>query len=207
MFTYLALGDSYTIGEQVPLQQSFPFQTTTLLRQNNLTIADPVIIAQTGWTTDELATAIREQHIRETFSIVTLLIGVNNQYRGRTAHNYREEFESLLQQGIAFAGNNPQKLVVLSIPDWGVTPFAADQNREQIAQEIDVYNTINKASALAHGCHYLAITDSTRQHGTDPDFLAADGLHPSPKEYAVWAQQLAPILLHCLTTKQRLSPL
>src|SRR5690606_20877737 len=135
--------DSYTIGEQVALHENFPYQTVALLREKNIEAADPVIVAKTGWTTDELAMAIREEGIREQFSFVTLLIGVNNQYRGRAVENYREEFTSLLQQAITFANGDSQKVFVLSIPDWGVTPFAQDRDRKQVAVEIDVYNQAN----------------------------------------------------------------
>ena len=123
MYTYLALGDSYTIGEQVPMKENFPNQAVQLLRKQNIDVADPVIIATTGWTTDELAAAISEHNIAETFSFVTLLIGVNNQYRGRSVENYRQEYTQLLDKSIAFANGHAQNVFVLSIPDWGVTPF------------------------------------------------------------------------------------
>jgi lysophospholipase L1-like esterase len=194
MFSYLALGDSYTIGESVPLTENFPYQTVSRLRKAGIQIADPVIIAVTGWTTDELAVAIRERNIRETFSVVTLLIGVNNQYRGRSLDNYKEEFASLLNQAIVFANGHPRHVVVVSIPDWGVTPFAEGRDRAQIAREIDAYNGAAKEMALAHKCGWLDITDSTRANGHNPEYLAEDGLHPSGKEYAVWAERLAPVL-------------
>ncbi len=195
MLTYLALGDSYTIGELVPMEQNFPFQTTQLLRAKGIDIADPVIVATTGWTTDELAAAISERNIQENFSLVTLLIGVNNQYRGRSLENYEEEFTSLLNQAIAFADGNRHHVIVLSIPDWGVTPFAYDRDRQQIAQEIDTYNQAKERITLAHGCHYIEITESTRANGTNPEFLAEDGLHPSGKEYAIWAEKVVEKIL------------
>lgn len=198
MYTYLALGDSYTIGEQVALHDNFPYQTVTILREKNIDVADPVIVAKTGWTTDELAMAIREEGIREQFSFVTLLIGVNNQYRGRAVENYREEFTSLLQQAITFANGDSQKVFVLSIPDWGVTPFAQDRDHNQVAAEIDAYNQANKEISLAHQCHYLDITDSTRKNGNNPEFLAEDGLHPSKPEYSMWAERLAPMIENAL---------
>jgi lysophospholipase L1-like esterase len=192
MHSYLALGDSYTIGEQVPLQENFPFQTARLLRKSGLQLADPVIVAVTGWTTDELATGIREKNLQETFSLVTLLIGVNNQYRGRSLDNYREELTALLDQAVRFANGHPRHVFVLSIPDWGVTPFAEGRDRDQIASEIDAYNAACRELATAHQCHWLDITDSTRANGAVAGYLAADGLHPSGKEYAVWAERLAP---------------
>jgi len=198
MYSYLALGDSYTIGEQVPLQENFPYQTAKLLRDHKIEVADPVIVAKTGWTTDELAMAIREEGIKETFSFVTLLIGVNNQYRGRALDNYRQEFMQLLDQAVVFANGHTRHVFVLSIPDWGVTPFAGDRDLSKIAQEIDAYNHANKEIALAHKCNYLDITDSTRKNGTQAGFLAGDGLHPSGKEYGIWAERLAPLIAKVL---------
>lgn len=190
MYSYLALGDSYTIGEQVPIHDNFPNQAVQLLRRQHFDVADPVIIATTGWATDELASAIREHNIRETFSFVTLLIGVNNQYRGRSIENFRQEYVQLLDQAIVFAKGNAQHVFVLSIPDWGVTPFAEDRDGQKIAKEIDEYNAACKEITLDHKCQYLEITESTRAHGHDKDYLAKDGLHPSAKEYAIWAELL-----------------
>lgn len=194
MYSYLALGDSYTIGELVPMNENFPHQLVSLLKKQHIEVAAPVIIATTGWTTDELAASIREHNLKETFSFVTLLIGVNNQYRGRPVDNYKEEFTQLLNQAIAFAGNHADKVFVLSIPDWGVTPFAEGKEQHKIALEIDEYNAANKAIALAHQCHYLDITDSTRMHAHDKAFVVSDGLHPSASEYAIWAERLAPMV-------------
>ncbi len=191
MYSYLALGDSYTIGEQVPIHDNFPNQTVQLLRKQHFDVADPVIIATTGWTTDELAAAIREHNIHETFSFVTLLIGVNNQYRGRSLENYRQEFVQLLDQAIVFAKGVADHVFVLSIPDWGATPFAEGRDRALVAKEIDEYNKACKEITLDHKCHYIYITDSTREHAPNVKFLAPDGLHPSATEYAVWAERLS----------------
>lgn len=191
MFTYLALGDSYTIGEQVPFSENFPSQTVSILRQHKMEVSDPVIIATTGWTTDELQTAIREKGLKEAFSFVSLLIGVNNQYRGRSLENYKEEFTQLLTQAIHFANGHTDKVFVLSIPDWGVTPFAEGKDHAQIAKEIDDYNSAAEKITLSHKCHFIDITDSTRLNGKKDDFLAEDKLHPSGKEYAVWAERLS----------------
>ncbi|RYD59063.1 MAG: SGNH/GDSL hydrolase family protein [Sphingobacteriales bacterium] len=198
MYSYLALGDSYTIGEQVPMDENFPYQTAALLREQKLDVAAPVIVAKTGWTTDELAMAIREHNIMETFSFVTLLIGVNNQYHGRDLDNYKEEFTQLLDQAIVFANGHARHVFVVSIPDWGVTPFNKDRDKAQVAKEIDDYNSANKEIAEAHKCHYVDITDSTRTNGTTDAFLAEDKLHPSGKEYAVWAERLAPVIAKAL---------
>jgi lysophospholipase L1-like esterase len=193
-YTYLALGDSYTIGEQVPHAENFPNQTVALLKGKGIDVAAPVIIAVTGWTTDELAAAIREHNITETFSFVTLLIGVNNQYRGRDLDNYKKEFRDLLEQAIVFAKGNPHHVFVLSIPDWGVTPFAEGKDRHKIATEIDAYNKANREITEEYKSYYLYITDSTRAAANDKTLLASDGLHPSGKEYAVWAEHLTPLV-------------
>ena len=201
MYSYLALGDSYTIGEQVPIHDNFPNQTVQLLRKQQFDVADPVIIATTGWTTDELAAAIREHNIHESFSFVTLLIGVNNQYRGRSLGNYRLEFVQLLDQGIVFAKGIAKNVFVLSIPDWGATPFAEGRDRETVAKEIDGYNAACKEITLDHKCQYLEITQSTREHAMTPGFLAGDGLHPSAKEYEIWAERLAGLVSATLKDK------
>ena len=194
MLTYLALGDSYTIGEQVPFAANFPMQTVALLQQKNIQLAEPVIVATTGWTTDELQAAIREKAINETFSFVSLLIGVNNQYRGRTLENYQTEFTQLLIQAIHFANGDCDKVFVLSIPDWGFTPFAEGKDRAQIALEIDAYNAAAQEITVMHRCHFIDITDSTRANALKEDFLAEDQLHPSGKEYAVWAERLSELI-------------
>jgi lysophospholipase L1-like esterase len=197
-YSYIALGDSYTIGEQVPTAENFPHQLVTMLNAQGLKVAEPVIIATTGWTTDELAAAIKERNIQDTFSFVTLLIGVNNQYRGRDLDNYRQEYTQLLDTAIRYANGHVNNVFVLSIPDWGVTPFAEGRDRAQITKDIDAYNAACKDITLAHKCHYLDITDSTRKNGTTPAYLAEDGLHPSGKEYKIWAERLLPMVTKVL---------
>ncbi len=188
MKTYLALGDSYTIGEKVLVEENFPNKTVALL---NGKLSIPQIIATTGWTTDELDAAITAANITTTFDIVSLLIGVNNQYRERTVNNFEIEFEHLLQRAIAFANNNSTHVVVLSIPDWGVTPFAEGRDREKIAREIDAYNLVCKIAAQKFNTHFIDITTAQRLDGNKEEFLAADKLHPSGKEYKKWAERLA----------------
>jgi len=195
---YLALGDSYTIGEQVAENERFPVQTAQLLRQQGLRVEDPLIIATTGWTTSELDEGIKAVNITGTYDVVTLLIGVNNQYRGQSITEYAAEFTGLLKKAIAFAGNRPSHVVVLSIPDWGVTPFAADRNRVQITTEIDAFNAVNKHIAGEMQVPYLDITPFTREAVNDPELVAADGLHPSGKDYSRWAHALAPLLQQAL---------
>lgn len=188
---YLALGDSYTIGEQVPQNQSFPFQFRDLISHQGVKLPDPVVIAKTGWTSDELAMALQESPLSGPFSLVTLLIGVNDQYRGRTLESYLENLSSLIGSAIALAGGDPNRVYLLSIPDWGTTPFAEGKDREQIARQIDLFNQKKKEQAVSAGTHFLDITDSTRAHGSLHEFLVEDGLHPNEKEYAIWAGRLA----------------
>jgi lysophospholipase L1-like esterase len=190
-YSYLALGDSYTIGESVLITENFPAQTVQLLRKEGIDMEAPEIIAKTGWTTDELQAAIDTHHFRPRYDFVTLLIGVNNQYRGRSTAEYEKEFTALLEQAIQFAGNNASQVAVLSIPDWGVTPFAEGRDREQIAREIDAYNAINRNIAEARGVHYIYITGHTREAVKDAARFAPDGLHPSAKEYSIWSEKLA----------------
>jgi lysophospholipase L1-like esterase len=187
-YSYLALGDSYTIGEQVLPAENFPNQTVSLLKD---IIPTPKIIATTGWTTDELNTAIDAANISTSFDIVSLLIGVNNQYRGRTVENFEIEFEQLLQRAIQFTNNKPNHVFVLSIPDWGVTAFAEGRDRKKIAEEIDAYNNVCKITAAKLNTNYIDITASQRADGNKEEFLAEDKLHPSGKEYAKWANKLA----------------
>ncbi len=190
-YSYLALGDSYTIGEQVVLEQNFPHQTVMLLQQQGVAVDAPQIIAQTGWTTDELNTAINVAQVSKQFDIVSLLIGVNNQYCGRSVSDFKIEFENLLQRAIQFAGNKPNHVFVLSIPDWGITPFAEGRDRKQIAAEIDAYNKACEHEAIQSGTHFINITTSQRADDDKDEFLADDKLHPSAKEYAKWAIQLS----------------
>jgi lysophospholipase L1-like esterase len=186
--SYLALGDSYTIGEQVTAAENFPNQTAALLK-NILTA--PKIIAATGWTTNELDDAVNEADLKGTYNIVSLLIGVNNQYRGRAVSNFKVEFEHLLQRAIQFANNKAAHVFVLSIPDWGVTPFAEGRDRKKIAADIDAYNKVCEDGAIKFNAHYIDITASQRIDGSKDEFLAGDKLHPSSKEYAKWAAKLA----------------
>lgn len=193
-YSYLALGDSYTIGEQVLPEENFPSQTVMLLNKTadgSLHYVAPEIIATTGWTTDELNKAIDATNITKQYDIVSLLVGVNNQYRGMPIENFAAGFEHLLQRAIYFANNIPNHVFVLSIPDWGVTPFAAARDTKKIATEIDAYNTVCRTIAAKLNTHFIDITGAQRSDGNKDAFLAADKLHPSGKEYAKWAAQLA----------------
>lgn len=192
--TYLALGDSYTIGEAVSENQSFPYQLIPQLKSLGLdVVAKPKIIAKTGWTTDDLQSAIKAENLTQKYDIVTLLIGVNNQYRGYSATTYRKEFVALLQTAIGFANGNKKHVFVVSIPDWGVTPFGKNSGKSTavIAQEIDAFNAVNKEETLALGVSYTDITPGSRNAATDVSLVATDGLHPSGKMYGEWAVKIA----------------
>jgi len=194
-YSYLALGDSYSIGEQVPFAENLPNQTVQQLRKTGFAFYAAEIIAKTGWTTDELSNAIESTSFLKKYDIVSLLIGVNNQYRGRSAAEFKIEFEQLLQKAILFADNKPGRVFVLSIPDWGVTPFAAGKNRNQVTKEIDAFNTVCHKAATAFQTHFINITDSQRADITKAEFLAPDGLHPSAMEYNKWADKLTHAIL------------
>jgi lysophospholipase L1-like esterase len=199
-YTFLALGDSYTIGESVLPAENFPNQTIQLLRKSGFDFNAPEIIAKTGWTTDELQSAINSRNpqvkhdLLPSCNFVSLLIGVNNQYRGKATEEYKAEFEGLLKQAIQFAGEKNGHVFVLSIPDWGVTPFAGGRDRKQVAKEIDEYNAANKMIADNYKVHYIDITPGTREAAKDTSLFAADGLHPSAKEYRRWAEKIAAII-------------
>jgi lysophospholipase L1-like esterase len=193
----LSLGDSYTIGEGVAEAGRWPMQLVARLRDRGIPCADPRIIARTGWTTDELDVAITQAGPIGLFDLVTLLIGVNNQYRGRSLEEYREQFRALLEQAIAFARGRPERVLVLSIPDWGVTPFAEGRDSGRIANEINAFNTANRAETLAVGARYVDITPSTRDL-SEPGLLAEDGLHPSGLLYKRWVDLALPTVLQSL---------
>lgn len=195
---FLALGDSYTIGEGVSPGARWPAQLAARLRERGAQIAEPTIIARTGWTTDELASALDAAEPRGPYQLVSLLIGVNDQYRGREAGEYRGGFRSLLRRAIALAGGETGRVLVLSIPDWGVTPFAAGRDRRRIAAEIDRYNAINRAAAEEAGVRYVEVTSGSRRAADAPELLAGDGLHPSGRMYAEWAEAALPGALEAL---------
>ena len=190
--TYLALGDSYTIGEAIYAAESFPYQLKEALLKQGHSVESINIIAQTGWTTAELQAAIAAEILNPPYDLVTLLIGVNNQYRGYALANYRVEFEQLLRQAIALAGADTDRVRVLSIPDWGLTPFAQKEGRvaEQVAKEIDTFNAAAQEISEKLGVVFINITPHSRLAATDLSLLASDGLHPSGKMYAEWVQQL-----------------
>jgi len=194
---YLALGDSYTIGESVPENERWSILLAGLLGQNGHP-AEVAIIARTGWTTTELWEGIQAREINPPYDLVSLLIGVNNQYRGYDTDEYREQFVFLLKKSIDYAGGNPSRVIVLSIPDWGATPFASGRDRAQIAKDIDAFNAVNRAETEKAGAPYVDVTPVSREAVNDPSLIAGDGLHPSGKMYAEWAKLALPVALRIL---------
>ena len=189
---YLALGDSYTIGEGVEPAERWPVQLWRFLRGDGAEVAIPEIIAKTGWTTDELAKAIERSSLKGTFDLVSLLIGVNNQYRGLSIDLFREEFQQLLQIAIAFAVGTSERVIVLSIPDWGVTPFAEGRDRSRITAEIDEFNEVCEEVSANLGAAFVDVTTTSRRATSDNGLIAGDGLHPSGLMYREWAKLALP---------------
>jgi len=192
--SWLALGDSYTIGESVPLHDSFPYQAVQLLRKAGLAFHAPEIVAKTGWTSFELAEHILHTKLNESYDIVTLMIGVNNQYRELAPEEFQSDFAFLLRKAIHLSGEQPGRVIVLSIPDWGATPFAAKKDSRKIADDIDRFNVICENYAGQMKTHYINITEDTRKAKKDASLLAADQLHYSGKEHAIWAEKVAGIV-------------
>ena len=192
---YLALGDSYTIGESLPFEQNFPSQVIQQLSAKNISIQLEDLIAVTGWTTDELAKEIYNKQPNCKHEWVSLLIGVNNQYRERSIDEYEWQFYSLLCQAILFAQGKANRVIVLSIPDWGLTPFNVTKDKMQVSSQIDQFNASNKKISELMGCHYIDITASTREHATDLTYLADDKLHYSAAEYEIWARKITEIIV------------
>lgn len=200
---YLALGDSYTIGEGVGGDETFPALLSGELSSMFSLYVKPEIIAKTGWTTGELLTAISQADLQSSYELVTLLIGVNNQYRGMDKTQYRLEFRELLQKAVTFAGNDGKRLIVLSIPDYGVTPFAAGMNPQHIAEEINAFNAINFDETGKTDASYIDITSVSRQASTDKSLLAGDSLHPSKKMYQEWVNKMLPTVKSILSNKNQ----
>jgi len=197
---YLALGDSYTVGEDVAEDERFPEQLVARLRADGWpALESPEIVATTGWTTAELQGALAAAPPRGRFDLVTLLIGVNNQYRGLPLEQYRHEFGALLDTAIVYAGERRERVIVVSIPDWGVTPYAQGRDRARIASEIDSYNRANRDAAVRERVNYVDITPISRLSADDPGLTAGDGLHPSGAMYRLWVELLLPKALAALS--------
>ena len=200
---FLALGDSYTIGESVPEAARWPNQLAELIKSSPQFgetggSIEVTMIARTGWTTDELWEGMQDVRIDPPYDLVSLLIGVNNQYRGQDVEEYREGFIFLLNKAIEYAGGDPHRVIVLSIPDWGVTPFAGNRDSKKIAVEINQFNAVNEEESKKAGVHYVNVTRSSREAVTDPSLIASDGLHPSGKMYSAWAKLALPEVLNII---------
>lgn len=186
---YLALGDSYTVGQGVEPAERWPDQLAALLTRHGIRFAPPEIVARTGWTVEDLAAALDREPPHETFALVTLQIGVNDQYQGFEADaGYRGRFRRLLGRAVEWAGGEAGRVLVLSIPDWGVTPFAAGRDGAQIAAAIDRFNAVNREETARAGARWVDITPRSRRAAGDRSQFAPDGLHPSGKQYAAWVQ-------------------
>lgn len=186
----LCLGDSYTIGEGVPAESRWPTRVARALG-----LPDPRVLATTGWTVRELLDAMTAAGLwpaQERHEVVTLLIGVNDQYRGHALEATLADHREAFTRAVSLAGDDPARVVAIAIPDWGVTPFAADRDRARIARELDALNAAEHAFVTARGAHWVDIAGLARAHGADPTFLVADGLHPGPMAYAAWAERIAP---------------
>lgn len=193
--SYLALGDSYTIGEGVAPQSRWPVQLAHALRADGVALGDPHIIAATGWTTDELSAALDAAHLRDNWDFVSLMIGVNNQYRGRNVDDYRSQFAALLERALGLAGRRSNRVLVLGIPDWSVTRFGREsgQDTTAVAARIDAYNAAAREICAARGVAFVDITQVSRERGAQPAMLADDGLHPSAAMHALWTQLALPV--------------
>jgi lysophospholipase L1-like esterase len=188
----LALGDSYTIGEAVKPDERWPVRLAELLNARGVDVAAPTIVARTGWTSDELSAGIAAAGLSGTYDLVTLLVGVNDQYRGRALDAFRRNFSIVLERALALAARRSERVIVLSIPDWGVTPFGHDRDRARIAAEIDRFNAVVAEEARHAGTRCVDVTAVSRRAATEPNLVAGDGLHPSGAMYAEWARVVLP---------------
>jgi lysophospholipase L1-like esterase len=196
---YLALGDSYTIGEGLPVNETYAAQLTQALKVKQISIEDPTIIARTGWTTTDLLHGIDKAKLKSQYDLVTLLIGVNNQYQNLPLADYSAEFRDLLSIAIRLAGNDSSHVIVLSIPDYSVTPFGRNMiDSDRIPAELDAYNRVSKKISSEFRVGYLDVTADSRKAGQDPLLLAQDGLHYSAKEYGIWASALLPMTIRMM---------
>lgn len=192
-YRVLALGDSYTIGEGVSESEPWPAQLATRLRIEGIPVEEPLIVAASGWTTRELLAGIQKARPTRTFDVVFLQIGVNNQYRGLAKEQFECELDDLIDQAVGFASEDPSRVVVLSIPDWSVTPFAEGHDRVGISTEIDRFNQRKLQRTRKRGCHFVDVTTLSRAASNNLSLLATDGLHPSGLMYARWCEVVLPV--------------
>ena len=203
---FLAIGDADTIGEGVAASMRWANQLVARLRSEGYALADPEIVATTGWTTDELMQGLIARPPSPPYAMVSLLIGVNNQYRGGDLDIYRDEFARLLDLASGWAGNSIERVMVVSIPDWGVTPFAADKQVDsaRVAAAVDRFNAVARALAQAAGAHWMDVTDLSR--GPARAMLTDDGLHPSAEQYTGWVERILPAARRILGTMDQDRP-
>ncbi len=197
LFKILTLGDSYTIGQSVNEDKRWPVQLVLELEKQHIN-ARVEIIAATGWTTIELEQAIAGSQLNSPYDLVTLLIGVNDQFRGGSIEAYTKNFQRLLQASINYAGNKPSKVIVISIPDYGVTPFAHRYNPKEISRDLDAFNKVNKTLSQKAGVYYVDITPISREAKNNNSLIAFDGLHPSAIMYEQWVDKLLPVVKNVL---------
>ena len=190
--SYLAFGDSYTIGEAVSEDQRWPVILTNKLNMEGYDVKQPLIIAKTGWTTNELQKAIEEKEPSSNYDLVSLLIGVNNQYRGYPIDQYKKEFKELLLQAITFANGDTTKVFVVSIPNYGVTPFGMEKGEDTIRQELLIYDSIADSISSEMDIPFINITPVSEKAKEDPSYIASDQLHPSGKQYKEWVELILP---------------
>jgi len=194
---YLALGDSYTVGEGVPTEDQWPRQLCALLRERDAEMRELVMIARTAWTTDELHDAIDAAPPTGKFELVTLMVGVNDQYRDRALAEFEAEFEGVLRRALSFT-RRPSHLIALSIPDWGAAPFADGRDRSRITQEISAFNNRAREIVQAAGAHWVDVLPSSQHMADDRSLAVEDGLHPSGAMYRAWAELVLPVALRSL---------
>ncbi|MFT3892556.1 MAG: SGNH/GDSL hydrolase family protein [Anaerolineales bacterium] len=202
---YLALGDSYTIGESVRVSERWPEQLAAQMRTSPQFAGKDIqvtTIARTGWTVDELWKGIQASPPQGTYDLVTLLIGVNDQFRGYPVDGYREDFRFMLGKAIEYAGGDADRVMVLSIPDWGFTPYAADRDTEPISQQIDLFNTVSLDETKSAGAHYVDVTIISRMGMDDFELITLDRLHPSGKMYGLWVKKVLPVVLNIFNSTQ-----
>ncbi len=196
--SYLALGDSYTVGAHLMYDENYPKQVVTYLRAHGLDVGEPVFIAHAGWTSDDLCKGVRRKNLQDTFTFVTLLIGANNQFRGLGHAIYRQQFSELLSKAITFVNGHTERVFVLAMPDWSASPFANGKDRDKISAEVAAYNTIIKEMTQGNKCHFVDISGILRERATDASYFLGDFVHPSAKGYTLWAERLAPAVASVL---------
>ncbi len=178
--------------------ERWPHHVVTRLRAQGVRIADPEYIARTAWTTDELSDGVKSARPRGPYKLVTLQIGVNDQYRARSLSEFAVEFEPVLRRAVALSGGKPTRVVVVSIPDWGATPFAKGSDGAAITRSIEEYNEHARTLVEARQARWVDVTTTSRRMQADPALVVSDGLHPSGEMYRQWAELIVPAALSAL---------